>query len=169
MNEALRKAREILADVTPLKKDCGRVCGGRCCAPLEGEDTGMLLFPGEEEGYQNREGWTIRETPMGKLAVCPGHCNREDRPLACRLFPLLPVLSDSCPGRIRVKVDQRSYAVCPLAGQGKTAMLPAFTEAVRQAGEELLKDGEQKDFLLRLSREQEEWECLRKRWRDGNV
>ena len=30
-------------------------------------------------------------------------------------------------------------------------------------------DGEQKDFLLRLSREQEEWECLRKRWRDGNV
>ena len=68
-----------------------------------------------------------------------------------------------------MKVDQRSYAVCPLAGQGKTAMLPAFTEAVRLAGEELLKDGEQKDFLLRLSWEQEEWECLRKRWRDGNV
>ena len=29
MDEALRKARELLADVTPLKTDCGKVCGAK--------------------------------------------------------------------------------------------------------------------------------------------
>ena len=52
MHEALEKARELLENVTPLKTDCGKVCGGRCCRPLEAEETGMLLFPGEEDFYE---------------------------------------------------------------------------------------------------------------------
>ena len=56
MNDTLKKAREILAEVTPLKGDCGRVCGARCCRPLETEETGMLLFPGEEEAYAGKHG-----------------------------------------------------------------------------------------------------------------
>ena len=48
MDGALFAARKILEEVTPLKADCGRVCGAACCASLEGEETGMLLFPGEE-------------------------------------------------------------------------------------------------------------------------
>ncbi len=51
MHDKLEKAREILAEVTPLKTDCGKVCGARCCRSLEGEETGMLLFPGEEAYY----------------------------------------------------------------------------------------------------------------------
>ena len=27
---ALEEARELLAEVTPLKRDCGRLCGARC-------------------------------------------------------------------------------------------------------------------------------------------
>ena len=72
MNETLKKARELLADVTPLKTDCGKVCGARCCRPLETEETGMLLFPGEEELYREKAGWTLRETPAGTIAICSG-------------------------------------------------------------------------------------------------
>ena len=42
MKGALKQARELLAGITPLKTDCGRVCGARCCRSLEGEETGML-------------------------------------------------------------------------------------------------------------------------------
>ena len=52
MNPVLRTAREKLKDVTPLKRDCGRVCGAACCRSPEGEETGMLLFPGEEEYFR---------------------------------------------------------------------------------------------------------------------
>ena len=94
MNPVLLAAREKLKSVTPLKRDCGRVCGAACCRSPENEETGMLLFPGEEEAYRGKEGWTIRETAMGPMAVCPGHCDRDERPLACRLFPLLPVIRE---------------------------------------------------------------------------
>ena len=49
MNEAVEQARALLETLTPLKRDCGRLCGARCCRSLEGEETGMVLFPGEEE------------------------------------------------------------------------------------------------------------------------
>ena len=158
--ESILKARELLAEVTPLKRDCGRICGARCCASLEGEETGMLLFPGEEDLYEAADGW--RMVPAGRemLIICPGKCRREDRPLACRMFPLLPV-----PGEdgIRVRTDERSRAVCPLARQGKRGMDPAFAGAVKQAGETLAADPAQKAFLLRLAEEQEELRTLRKR------
>ena len=44
MDAAVSAAREKLNQLTPLKKDCGRICGARCCRPLEGEETGMLLM-----------------------------------------------------------------------------------------------------------------------------
>lgn len=83
MHDKLEKAREILAEVTPLKTDCGKVCGARCCRSLEGEETGMLLFPGEEAYYAGKPGWTLRRTASGTLLVCPGSCARDERPLAC--------------------------------------------------------------------------------------
>ena len=55
MDAAVAAAREKLKNVTPLKRDCGRVCGAACCRPLGGEETGMLLFPGEAEAYAGRE------------------------------------------------------------------------------------------------------------------
>ena len=162
MDAAVAAAREKLKSVTPLKKDCGRICGARCCRSLEGEETGMLLFPGEAEAYADREGWTVRETARGAMAVCPGTCNRNDRPLSCRLFPLLPLRGDA--GKIRVVTDLRARAVCPLARQGKSALDPAFIEAVREAGELLARDGRQAGFLNVLAEEQEELKKLRKQF-----
>ena len=160
MNPVLRTAREKLKNVTPLKRDCGRVCGAACCRSPEGEETGMLLFPGEEELYAGKDGWTIRDTAAGPLAVCPGRCDRDERPLACRIFPLLPVTGEN--GEIRAATDLRAKAVCPLARQGRSAMDPAFTEAVREAGKLLAADPEQAAFLERLKEEQEELKRLRK-------
>jgi hypothetical protein len=160
MHDKLEKAREILAEVTPLKTDCGKVCGARCCRSLEGEETGMLLFPGEEAYYAGKPGWTLRGTASGTLLVCPGSCARDERPLACRIFPLLPVIRE---GEVKVAADQRARAVCPLMKQGIRGMDPAFAEAVREAGKILMEDGAQRTFMERLTEEQDELKSLRDR------
>lgn len=159
MQPVLSAAREKLNQVTPLKTDCGRVCGARCCRSLEGEETGMLLFPGEEAAYAGKAGWRVIPSARGPVLLCPDRCAREERPLSCRLFPLLPLARED--GGIRVVTDRRARAVCPLARQGKSAMDPAFTEAVREAGEILLRDQEQAAFLRRLAEEQEELKQLK--------
>ena len=162
MDAAVSAAREKLKSVTPLKKDCGRVCGARCCRPLDGEETGMLLFPTEAEAYMGKEGWEIRKTARAELVICPGNCEREERPLSCRLFPLLPMIGND--GEIRVVTDQRAKAVCPLARQGKSAMDPGFIDAVREAGELLAQSDDQAAFLDLLAEEQNELKELRKKF-----
>ena len=162
MDTTVSAAREKLKNVTPLKKDCGRVCGARCCRPMDGEETGMLLFPSEAEAYAGKEGWEIRKTPRGELILCSGRCDREDRPLACRMFPLLPLIGDD--GEIRVVTDQRARAVCPLARQGKSAMDPAFIDAVREAGRLLAQSDEQAVFLELLAEEQNELKEIRRKF-----
>ena len=161
MDAAVSAAREKLKNVTPLKRDCGRVCGARCCRPLEGEETGMLLFPGEAEAYAGKAGFEVRKTARGDLLICSGTCDREDRPLSCRLFPLLPVIGDD--GQVRAVTDLRAKAVCPLARQGKSAMDPAFADAVCEAGEILAAEDEQAVFLEMLEEEQSELKELRNR------
>ena len=94
------------------------------------------------------------------LLICPGKCSRENRPLACRVFPLVPCLKED--GGVDVCTDERSRAICPLARQGKKGMDPLFAEAVRDVGKMLIQDPEQKAFLLRLTEEQEELKALRK-------
>lgn len=162
MNDAVSAAREKLNQATPLKKDCGRICGARCCRSLDGEETGMLLFPGEADVYAGKEGWEIRKTARGDLLLCSGTCDREERPLSCRLFPLLPLIGDN--GQIRVVTDLRARAVCPLARQGKSAMDPVFIDAVREAGELLAQSDEQAVFLDSLAEEQELLKELRKKF-----
>ena len=159
MDAAVSAAREKLKNVTPLKRDCGRICDARCCRPLEGENTGMLLFPGEAEAYAGKDGFEVRKTAQGDLLLCSGVCDRDERPLSCRLFPLLPVIGDD--GKIRVVTDLRGKTVCPLARQGKSAMDPAFADAVREAGEILAAEDEQAVFLDMLEEEQEELKRLR--------
>ena len=159
MDEALVRARRLLENVTPLKSDCGRVCGAACCRSSQGEETGMLLFPGEEEEYSGKPGWTIEHTAMGPMVICSGTCDRTERPLACRFFPLIPVLRD---GKAAVMTDLRARSVCPLARQGLSAMDPAFREAVREAGECLRGEETQAAFLQALAEEQEEIRRLRR-------
>ena len=166
MNDALRDAREKLKNITPLKTDCGRICGAKCCRSLEGEETGMLLFPGEEKYYRDKPGWEIRKAETGKLLICAGECERDERPLACRMFPLLPLLRN---GDIKTAVDLRAKAVCPLARQGIRAMDPAFRAAVKEAGETLLAEEAQAGFLRRMTEAQGEIREWRERLGGGGV
>ena len=155
--ETLVAARELLRDLTPLKTNCGRICGGACCQPdpeEEGEN-GMLLLPGEEKYYLAPiEGFPFRliddDTLFegGKRFVCEGKCVREHRPLACRIFPLrMSVKKD---GQVEAEIDPRAWWICPLCEQGGLrAMSGAFVEAVKQAGEKLCEDPQLRAALVR--------------------
>ncbi len=157
--DTLSRCRALLEDVTPLYADCGASCGGACCQSLPGELTGMLLFPGEEKYYADQAGFAITSTDHGLLLTCDGRCNRADRPLSCRLFPLLPLLRED---GVKVATDQRARAVCPLARHGKDGLAAEFVAAVRQVGQLLSEDEEQRAFLLMLTKNQDELKALRK-------
>lgn len=161
MSASLEQARELLRNVTPLRGDCGQVCGGACCRSLPGERTGMLLFPGEESYYQGRPGYELLKTETGPLLMCAGTCDRAERPLSCRLFPLLPVLRAE---GVKVAMDARARAACPLAAQGVRGLSEAFVEAVRHAGQVLCEEEAQRAFLRRLTEEQDELRALQKRF-----
>ena len=143
--EAVMAARELLADVTPLNGDCGRCCGGACCQSDEDGQGGMLLFPGEEALYRPLpEGFSLSRDdgvlPGLTLLTCGGSCDRAQRPLSCRLFPLLPTPA-GC------RLDRRAWAVCPLMESGKAGLRRAFVDAVSQAGRLLYACPEHARFL----------------------
>ena len=145
--DAVIAARELLADVTPLNFDCGRICGGACCQPDEDGQGGMLLFPGEEALYRLLpDGFRLEQTntplPRSTLLICDGVCDRKDRPLSCRLFPLLPTVSG-------VRMDRRGWAVCPLIDSGVHGLRPEFVDAVKEAGR-ILYDCPEVAFFLNV-------------------
>ena len=62
MCEMITKARKYLENITPIKIDCGLLCGSLCCRKSyennsdkmnTSEDFGMWLFPGEDILYKN--------------------------------------------------------------------------------------------------------------------
>lgn len=163
--ETLTRARAILENVTPLHTDCGLTCGCICCRPMEGEMTGMLLFPGEERYYEGREGYRMVAAEQGTLLICSGRCDRADRPLSCRLMPLIPLIREE---GTKVATDQRARTVCPLARQGKDALAPEFVSAVREVGRILAEDEAQRAFLIQLTRQQDELKSLRNQFRRGS-
>ena len=143
--DAVMKAREILSSVTPLRRDCGRYCGAACCEVDEDGQGGMLLFPGEEKLYENLpEGFTLMQDDMvaedALLLACEGYCQREERPLSCMLFPLLPT-------REGPVMDRRGWAVCPLMQSGIGGLQREFVDAVKRAGDVLYACPETAAFL----------------------
>lgn len=135
-------ARDLLAHLTPLKTDCGRLCAGACC---QGDDaTGMLLFPGEAQLYAECDFADVLDADFtladktAKLLVCRGSCPREARPLSCRLFPLF--LSFRKDGSPKVIMDRRARSVCPLTDYGKAGLDSAFVDAAKEAYASLLQD-----------------------------
>ena len=127
--------------------------------------SGMLLFPGEEKYYEGREGYRMVETENGKLLICAGRCERTDRPLSCRVMPLLPIIRED---GVKVATDLRAKNVCPLAKQGKDALDPDFVAAVRQVGRILAEDEVQRAFLVKLTQQQDELKVLRNQFRRGS-
>lgn len=132
---AVLAARKKLDTLTPLKTDCGRLCGGACC---QGDaQTGMLLFPGEDALYADCGFARVLDADFtlgseaARLLICRGTCPRAERPLACRLFPLF--LRFNAQGGTHVVLDPRARAVCPLTDYGLEALDGAFVAAAREA------------------------------------
>lgn len=144
----------LFNDVTPLSKDCGMLCDGACCKDGADEKKGMLLFPGEElylkdKGFEIRKsGWRY-DSREAYIMFCSGKCNREVRPLSCRIFPLVPLVEN---GKISLVMNPLSKGMCPLARSLKPSQLePEFTENVQRALNRVAKIKGGKEFIKMLS------------------
>ncbi|WP_347488596.1 hypothetical protein [Desulfoscipio sp. XC116] len=153
----------LTADPTPLKENCGTLCGSVCCQPGRDNDLGIYLFPGEEVMFNRRENWLIWEAqdPAEQLfpaswpdpvyfVRCTRPCPREARPLACRFFPLAPHLQQDGSLLIIYETLELPYS-CPLI----TSDLPLqrdFIETITKAWRIMLKDSRIRDFVEEESR-----------------
>ncbi len=146
--KVIKKIYKLCSDVTPLKTDCGLLCGGECCKG--DDDTGMLLFPGEEALFEGIEGFKLKKTSDGKnMIVCASKCNRLLRPISCRIFPLFPMYVD---GKIYVFDDPRARGICPLIYDEQN-IDKKFEKAVYKTGKLLTKNEETKRFLEEMTKE----------------
>ena len=139
------KVFKTLKDYTPLTVDCGVLCNHACCKG--DENTGMILFPFEDTALN------IKITENGdKLAVCNGTCHRENRPLACRIFPFFPTIDHN--GKIYVELDYRAARLCPMIEHCDELLFdPRFLKALKKAGKILAKDAECREFLRKTTQE----------------
>lgn len=139
-----KKAKRIMGDKTPLKKDCGLLCGKACC---KGDsERGMLLFPFENTSL------SVTEKDGVRLCVCDGSCNRDERPLSCMIFPFFPYITHE--GRIKVIPDIRGGEICPIVRQfTETKLDRRFLRRVKEVGRLLGEDEECRAFLEQISRE----------------
>ena len=142
--ELIKKAYELLERTTPLSYDCGRLCNGLCCKG-DGE-TGMWLFPFEEEILRDIDGFEIKDCEANfgyKMVVCNGSCDRKTRPLACRIYPYFPMITEE---GFDARADIRGIMTCPVLSEGiKTDY--AFTRQVRKLARLFSRDDVLTDYI----------------------
>ena len=151
MSENLKKAYDILRRVTPLGfYDCGRLCDGLCC---RGDCKGMWLYPEEAELFENKEGFELCETEGNygyPIVICSGECDRNERPLACRIFPLFPIVTEE-EGKVRINVIRDPRAtMCPII-RSRKSVTPEFTRNVRLAARYLIRDEKTLEYMKAVS------------------
>jgi len=151
--------RRILDGLTPMKSDCGLICEKKCCSVRE-DGQGMYLFPGEEIMYPEGGQWyNVGHSDLevehfsGKrpfVLQCRGICPREERPMACRIFPLAPYLTPE--GDLEIVLDDDALFLCPLVRQKDIEALdPAFRQGVRKVWAYLLEDGSVREAVKSYS------------------
>lgn len=169
--EALIAARDLLENVTPLPTDCGQLCSAACCRDSQDEDeiAGMLLFPGEAELYKHQGTWmellpsaVLFDGEPVELLTCYLPCPRKHRPLACRIFPLVPYVKYNENGeeRLTVRMDVRSKPVCPLYDSGMAGLSPEFVAKVKEALRILWADETHREYLKVLTEHLKEYDWL---------
>lgn len=144
---------------TPIPADCGRLCGKACC---KGDESGMFLFPAEEQVYNLLDPDWIKiestdfsyvynnKTYYTPIAMCASECDRYQRPLACRIFPLTPYINKN--GKLEIIIDPRAKGVCPLArGLYMEDFDAAFVNNVRKAFRLLMKNKRFAAFMREYS------------------
>ena len=148
----IQSCYSLLRKSTPLDFDCGKICKGKCCAG--DERTGMLLFPGEEN-LIDPDIKVVENAQGDKIAVCNGICDRNKRPLSCRIYPLFPLILEKN-GKEVVSVIFDLRADCPLSHR-KYRFNRDFVKSVKRTGKFLLLNEETGEFYRGLSAMQEEF------------
>ncbi len=139
------KIFKIIKDYTPLTVDCGVLCNHACCKG--DKDTGMILFPFEETTLDVK----IIEN-VDRLAICNGSCDRNKRPLACRIFPFFPTIDEK--GKIYVELDYRASRLCPMIEHCDELLFdPKFLRGLKKVGKILSKDEDCRQFLIKTTQE----------------
>ena len=120
----------LLDRVSPIKYDCGTLCGAICCTCKETseEELGIYLYPGEEKLHSRKDNWlewTVEDAEdfefpdswIGKIyfvkCKTPPKCPRSERPLQCRTFPLSPYISNCGVLELIKNYEDLPYS-CPL-------------------------------------------------------
>ena len=148
----LKQAYELLHSVTPLKFNCGILCGAKCCKKGSTNSTdnpGMLLLPDEEKMLRNSS-FVLKKCHDGTILICDGKCNRDMRPFSCRIFPFYARISSD--ERISLRVDPRAFNICPVALKKKGARHSVhFHRNATRAIRILMKDNDFKRELIKTS------------------
>lgn len=158
--ETLLRAYNVLENVTPLKYDCGKLCGSLCCRnnAENGETLGMWLLPYERELLEticsgdSKTKYTFATAEDGTPTVsCNGKCRRQYRPFACRIYPFYAQI-DVAENKIRVLKDPRAALSCPIA-KINSHIRPTveFIACVKKAVRELMKDVEIANDIISVS------------------
>lgn len=155
ISEIYKSIYKYYGDTTPLKVDCGQLCGGACCESDENKVTGMYLFPGEEKLFLDKSGFKIVNSlflydgEYAKILICKGTCLRSMRPLSCRIFPVLPYIENNA---VTLIFDPRAKAVCPLLSLPDISSLDSeFVKKTKNVTKLLLKFKKTRAFLEGLS------------------
>jgi hypothetical protein len=149
--EVILKCYKVLEDETPLNFDCGKICDCKCCKG--DENTGMILFPGEENLIDSNIKIKISQNGE-KIAICNGSCDRNKRPLSCRIYPFFPLIKEF-KGRRRVKIIFDLRADCPLIND-EYKYNKEFLRRLKRVGKTLLNNEETKRMYLDLCDEMNE-------------
>ncbi len=144
-NKMYNKINRTLKDLTPLKGDCGQLCGCACCKG--DKNTGMRLFPYEESTLE------VKELENGvRLVICDGTCERNSRPLACKIFPFFPTIDEK--EKVYVELDYRASRLCPMIDHYDEIIFDRkFLNAVKRVGKLLCKDEKCRAFLVDATQE----------------
>ena len=150
-------AYSLFDRVTPLLGDCGTMCENACC--MGDDESGMYLFPGEECMFTPMPGNMKIETSSfeysddkyADILLCRPYCDRRRRPLACRIFPLLPYITEE--GKLKIIMDPRGKNMCPLAAAAEPSQLNSeFVRRVTYLGKIMVRDKVLFEYLEQLSR-----------------
>ena len=155
ISEIYKSIYNFYGNTTPLTVDCGKLCDGACCKSDENEETGMYLFPGEEVLFYNNPDFKIIDSEFfysekcAKILICSGSCKREQRPLSCRIFPIIPYIKNN---DFELIFDPRAKSVCPLLSLPDFSGLDAdFIKKTKKVVRLLIKFRETRLFLEGLS------------------
>ncbi len=152
-------------DVTPLKQDCGQLCGSMCCRDWA-PGVGMYLYPGEQllladQPWLKRQWHDSRHHIFpaswgdgGWFVTCTESCPRHLRPFSCRTFPLTPHMDET--KHLTVVLDEKGRTICPLVQAGRPELLSAqFRCTMREAWKKLVCLPAIRDDVLMGSRRRE--------------